>query len=172
MPWNSILLLQDSNKFCSRFFYQPIWSENNQLCLTKGHILYMLIHEYICIVHAFNSKLLIYLFYSSPEDMFLLISERGKEKERETLMWERNIDQLPPMRALTGDQTCNLGMCPDWELNLQPFGVWDNNPTNWANLLGQANCLLKEWSVSIVIRNIDYISSVCFWQEPLYLSLK
>ena len=28
------------------------------------------------------------------------------------------------------DQTCNLGMCPDWESNLQTFGVWDDAPTN------------------------------------------
>ena len=24
---------------------------------------------------------------------------------------------------LTGDLACNLGMCPDWELNQQPFGL-------------------------------------------------
>ena len=34
-------------------------------------------------------------------------------------MWERNINQLPPVCAPTGDWTYNLGMCPDWESNLQ-----------------------------------------------------
>ena len=34
---------------------------------------------------------------------------------------ERNIDWPPPAHTQTRDQTCNLGMCPDWELNLQPF---------------------------------------------------
>lgn len=24
-------------------------------------------------------------------------------------------------------------MCPDWKLNPQPFGVWDDAPTNSAN---------------------------------------
>ena len=26
---------------------------------------------------------------------------------------ERNFDWLPPVRTPTGDQTCNVGMCPD-----------------------------------------------------------
>ena len=47
--------------------------------------------------------------------------------ERETgkrvrLMWERNISWLPPVYALTGDWTWNLGMYPAQESNLQPFG--------------------------------------------------
>ena len=33
-----------------------------------------------------------------------------------------------------GNQTHNLGMCPDWELNLH-FGVWDDARTNQANRL-------------------------------------
>ena len=28
------------------------------------------------------------------------------------------------------DETHNLGMHPDQELNTQPFGVWDDAPTN------------------------------------------
>ena len=43
---------------------------------------------------------------------------------------ERNISWLPPVHVPTGDQTCNLGMCPDREWNPQPFGVWGNNLTN------------------------------------------
>ena len=30
----------------------------------------------------------------------------------------------------TEDQTCNLGICPDWESNPRPFGPWNNAPTN------------------------------------------
>ena len=52
----------------------------------------------------------------------------GGERERERDV--RNINQLPPVCALTGDGTCNLGMCPDSGLSPQPFGVWDNAPTN------------------------------------------
>lgn len=37
---------------------------------------------------------------------------------------EKNIDWLPPVQGtLTGNQTQNLGMCPDQELNQQPFGA-------------------------------------------------
>ena len=68
-----------------------------------------------------GSLSIIIFFLSSLEDMF--IDLRGRE---------RNIDWLPLVSALTRDQTCNLGMWPEWELNPQTFGVWDNAPTNLA----------------------------------------
>ena len=49
--------------------------------------------------------------------MFIDFRDRGRDRER-----ERNIDRLPPIHVPIGDQTWNLGMCPDQELNLQPFG--------------------------------------------------
>ena len=49
--------------------------------------------------------------------------EREREGERETLMWERNINWLPPLHTLTGDQTHHLGMRPDRGLNPQHFGT-------------------------------------------------
>ena len=36
------------------------------------------------------------------------------------------ISCLPYMPGL-GNLTCDLGMCPDWESNLQPFGVWEQH---------------------------------------------
>ena len=42
--------------------------------------------------------------------------KRGREGGRNIDV--RNFDQLPPVCVLTGDQTCNLGMRPDWESNL------------------------------------------------------
>ena len=36
-----------------------------------------------------------------------------RERERETSMWKRDIDQLPPIGTPTRGGTCNLGMCPD-----------------------------------------------------------
>ena len=64
--------------------------------------------------------------------MYLLILQRGRGRggERKKEMRERNIDWLPHVYTLTRDGTCKLGMCPDWELNPQPFGVWDDAPTN------------------------------------------
>ena len=61
--------------------------------------------------------------------MFIDSTEKGREggveKER-----EKRHDRLLPTHAPTRDRTHNQGMCPDWELNLQPFGAWDNVPTN------------------------------------------
>ena len=34
-----------------------------------------------------------------------------------------------PAASPTGDQTCHLGTCPDWQSNPQPFGTRDNTPT-------------------------------------------
>ena len=77
-----------------------------------------------------------FYFKSLPEDMFIDFRQRGRgwggrerERERETgKHW--NIDRLPPVWALTGDQTHNLGMCPDRGSNPQVFGVRDNASTN------------------------------------------
>ena len=44
--------------------------------------------------------------------MFINFRGRKRERLRETLMSEGNIDPLPPICAPTGDQTRNLGMCP------------------------------------------------------------
>ena len=74
-------------------------------------------------------------FLSSPKDIFCsLLLEREEGRQRKTSMWERSFDSLLPIRAWTSSWTRNLAMCPDWELNPQPFGVWVDAPTNWATL--------------------------------------
>ena len=58
--------------------------------------------------------------------MGLLILERREGGEQgETLIIKR---------PLPGDWNLNLGICYDWESNLQPFGLWNDAPTNWATL--------------------------------------
>lgn len=47
-----------------------------------------------------------------------------------------NINWLPPARTPTGFQICNLGMYPDRESNLWPFGSWDCAATNRAVPVG------------------------------------
>ena len=93
----------------------------------QGKILRKYISKWI---YSTNIYLFIYLFiYSSPEDMLLNFRERGREGETEgeTHRCERETSVgLPFMHTPTRDQTRNLGMCPDWELNPQPFGVWGN----------------------------------------------
>ena len=56
---------------------------------------------------------IIFISFNGLYFLVLLIYflERGEEREKER---ERNIIQLPLICALTRDQTCNLGMHPDW----------------------------------------------------------
>ena len=67
--------------------------------------------------------------------MFFDFRERGEGRERER---ERNISvrekhrSVPPIQAPTKDQTCNPGVCPDWESKPQPFGAWNDAPANGA----------------------------------------
>ena len=59
-------------------------------------------------------------FFLSPEDMLIDFKDRGREEERggERETTEINTDWLPVICAQTTDQSYNLGMCPDWALNL------------------------------------------------------
>ena len=53
--------------------------------------------------------------------------ERERKGEREKYQCETSTGSLPYVpRAPSRDQTHNLGMCPDQELNLWPFGIWDD----------------------------------------------
>lgn len=52
------------------------------------------------------------------------------EKDRETSIYEKFIDHLPPVCPSHGwDQTFNLGTCLDWELNPWPSGAQDDATT-------------------------------------------
>lgn len=65
-------------------------------------------------------------------------THRDTETQREKHGYERNIHQLPPVCAQTGDQTCNPIMCADWESHLPLSGVWDDDPTGADGDRGQA----------------------------------
>ena len=55
-------------------------------------------------------------------------------KERERNVDAREKHQLAASH-LTGDQTHNLGMCPDGEWNWPPFALWeDTNPQSHSGL--------------------------------------
>ena len=47
---------------------------------------------------------------------------------------------MPPVCTLTGDRTCNLAVCPDWESNPQPFGVGDGTPTHLPRAVRAFSC--------------------------------
>ena len=50
----------------------------------------------------------------------LIIRERGREGEREG---EKQLCVVASCTSPPGDLACNLGICPDWELNQQLFGL-------------------------------------------------
>ena len=57
------------------------------------------------------------------EVFFLIVFifvERGREGEREG---EKHQCVVASHVAAARDLACNPGMCPDWESNLQPFGL-------------------------------------------------
>ena len=89
--------------------------------------------------------------------MFLLISERERE---------RGKHQFSPACSPTRDLTCNLGMCPDQESNLQPFGIWDNAPTNWATWPGQKLFFIKKY-----MERETYVVGMAHFSHPLCFSL-
>ena len=74
--------------------------------------------------------------------MLIDLRERRREREREgeKYQYERSIDRLLLIRALTRDQTHSLGMCPDWESNLWCFGLWDD--TNQLSYSSQGKVAL------------------------------
>ena len=63
-----------------------------------------------------NSKYLFFFFR-----FYLFLSrERGREGETER---EKHQHVLASRVPSTGGLACKPGMCPDWELNQQPFGL-------------------------------------------------
>lgn len=69
-----------------------------------------------------------------------MILERGKEEKEKNIGVRENIDLLPPVRTLTGDQTHNL-TCPAWELSPRRLGAWDDSAPA-TELPGQGLLLL------------------------------
>ena len=77
--------------------------------------------------------------------LFIFRERKGERKRgRETLMCERNIDQLPLVCALTGDQACNTGMCPDWESNRRRLALQDDTQPTELHQPGQQSVAFAE----------------------------
>ena len=83
--------------------------------------------------------------------LFIYFWREGKEgtKRRRETMWERNMDQLPLLCASSGDQTSNLGICPDWESNWRPFTLQAAQQTelHWS---GQGKSFTKFYFNSLI----------------------
>ena len=60
--------------------------------------------------------------------MYVLFLERLEEKQKETLVWERNMDWLLPKHTTSRDRTRALGMCPDQESTHGGLVYWVTLP--------------------------------------------
>ena len=95
--------------------------------------------------------------------LLILERKRGREREKEKRPCEKHwlVAAYTPQ---TGDQTRNLGMCPDQGLNPQPFGVQDDAPTNRVTLFcgGFSHYFFSHFfvCVSVWIMSVDVIFKV------------
>ena len=60
------------------------------------------------------------ILFKKKQFYLLIFRKRGREGEREG---EKHQCVVASHQSATGDLACNPGMCPDWELNQQPFGL-------------------------------------------------
>ena len=116
-------------------------------------------------VGFFKKKFLKFFLNSYPRTLFfselLLERDRGINKTRQNIDWFLLID------SLTRNGTHSAGMCSDQELNLQPFGVWDDTPTNWAT---PARALVGFWWVHPLALFQVRLTSLCSQAPPLHYS--
>ena len=90
--------------------------------------------------------------------MFTDFREKGRQREGETSMGERNMDRLPPLHAPTRDRTHSLRTCPDRKAKLKPLGVGDVTPINWATQPGLI--LVFNYSLCTILFCISFRSIV------------
>ena len=106
-------------------------------------IYYICTHNIVYVIYYIIYVLyyiLFYFFLFLKLFFYLLVLEReeGGEREREHQCERETFDQLPPVQVPTHvqDWTYDLGMFPDGGSNPQPFGVWEDDPINWATWPG------------------------------------
>ena len=77
----------------------------------------------------------IFLILTQEHFLFLAFGEKGRDRgrEREKHWWLASC-----MHTDWEGRTCNLGMCPGWELNPQPFGYGTTLPPTH-------NLLIMRW---------------------------
>ena len=86
---------------------------------------------------------------------------------------EALIDWLPPVGSWTGARTLSLGMCPDWELNPQPFcdGQSSNQLSHTSQVRITKFCVhvYAEKSIPVISEiSLEYWSN-CPLNNHLYL---
>ena len=74
--------------------------------------------------------------------ILFIFRERGREGEREG---EKHQCVVVSHAPSTGDLACNTGMCPDWELNRQPFGSQASTQSTEPHQLGPGWLLIAKY---------------------------
>lgn len=96
--------------------------------------------------------LLVYQSYPRSEDLFpLIFLEKVEGGRRETSMWERDINWLPPTCARTGEWGSNPGTCP--LPGIKCGTLWSSSPTGgpwgpkgWHLLLWCTSWCSNHWA--------------------------
>ena len=76
-----------------------------------------------------------------------IFRERGREGEKEG---EKLRCVVVSYASPTGDLACNSGMCPDWELNQQPFGLQVRTQCTGLHQPGHIYDFLKEFHLNVL----------------------
>ena len=89
------------------------------------HFFHMSIGHLYALFGEVSIQVLCTFFFNPHMKTCLLIlgTGEGREREKKTLMWERNINGFFFCACPHWGWNHNPGMCPDWESNPPPFGV-------------------------------------------------
>ena len=72
------------------------------------------------IVSTINYIHIVFAFFFIFQILFISFLDQGEGREKER---QKNINVWLPLVLPTGNLSCNPGLCSDWELNRQPFGL-------------------------------------------------
>lgn len=101
--------------------------------------------------------------------MFLLISDRGKEREREGQK-QKIIDLVPPACPLIGDLVYNHpGMCSDQKL-IHNFLVHESTLNYWATLAEQHTFIITDLTLFMYSILLQFCLSTMFLYQTFNYS--
>ena len=130
--------------FCILHVWGPCNTEYKVHCCS-----YFRTHKYACIQYR-SQACLTYLLIKPQLMICLLILERERQKDRETLRLESNISQLPPAYTSTGKHTHNLGYVV-WP-GIEPTTCWCMGQcSNQLSHSARANFIFIDfWTLNVV----------------------
>ena len=130
----------------------------------------------------YHSYFFFKLFLFSPKDIFIAFREGRREEGRYRNIDEREKHQLVASQCAPGpgtictwtrDHTCSLGMCIEWESNLQPFSYRSVLQTTESNPPGPPQIFHPPiyWWALRLFPNIAYSKWCCCGHRGAYALL-